>query len=372
MTDIILPNMGLIQFQVNGDNNTWGGGINNNSATIDSHNHTDGLGRRVPSAGININDDLSFGTLFAPVNLNRVQFDAIVAITDGAQNQSIFVNVADSELYWRTALGNNIQLTAGNSLNVSAFVGGIVGDYTAVGAEVAFVDADKAYTFKDGDSKRARVDAGGIKLIAFGTTNTIGVTLAARSDISFSYTATWPNALPVAAGTLVQIDNTGQVSFANTGINGLTLASNTSATVSGTGDYHHGSLNLQICAQSGTALEAHWVNDPSGTTFGKNSTGNGFLTVPIPLQSGKRVTGARFLLSGNGVADVDVTLRMTDSSGVPTNLATLTVTNQGALEIKTMTVTPRTLSVDESCFMTFLSSASGLHLDNITITYDYL
>lgn len=350
--DVILPDMGLVQPAVNGDVNTWGGIINSNTAKIDSHNHAFGQGDRVPSLGININSDLTFASLFAPVNVHRIQFSEITAITDGTQNESIFVNAADSELYWRTALGNNVKLTAGNSLNVSAFVGGIVGDYVAVGAAEAFVDSDKAYTFKDGAGKRARVDAGSVKLLAFGTNNTIGVTLAARSDIALSYTATWPNALPGSGTVTVQVDSTGQISYADFPL--------------------HGSRTLQIAAQSGTALESKWVNDPTNVTFGKNSVGNGFLTVPIPLTAGVRVTGARYNLSGDGSADLSAVLIMLRSDGAPVNMAIQVTNNQGALAPVVMTVTPRVLAADESCFMTFLSSASGLHLENITITYDHL
>ena len=44
---------------------------------------------------------------------------------------ALFANSADNNLYWRNSGGTNVQLTAGNSLNVAGFVGGIGGDYAS-------------------------------------------------------------------------------------------------------------------------------------------------------------------------------------------------------------------------------------------------
>lgn len=214
MPDVVLPNMGLVQFEVNGDVDTWGLGINNNSALIDSHNHAFGQGEMIPSAGININADVSWGSLYAPTDLHRITFASITAITDNAQNKSLFVNVADNELYWRTNLGNNVKLTAGNALNVSAFAGGIVGDYSAVGAAEAFDNSNKAYTFKDGAAHFARLDAGGVKLIEFGTSETVGVTLQAPAALAASYSITAPLAAP-SSTQLIQMNSSGVLTATN-------------------------------------------------------------------------------------------------------------------------------------------------------------
>jgi len=352
MSDIVLPNMGLIQFQVNGDNNTWGGGINTNSAVIDSHNHTDGLGRRVPSAGININDDLSFGTSFAPVNLNRVQFDAITAITDGAQNQSIFVNVADSELYWRTALGNNVQLTAGNSLNVSAFVGGIVGDYTAVGAAEAFVDADKAYTFRDGDNKRARVDAGGVKLIEFGTTETIGVTLQAPTGLTLSYAITMPLAVP-ASTKIVQMDSSGVLTVSNI-IDGV---------------LHHGDDVISMSAVGATQFSGSMTRSTDGSV---TSTSSAVMGWALPINVGMRVKSVTIAGFGDGSIDPVMELFRATTTGDTFIYATLSITNApvGWNDFTATAGSPSALASNECIFLRIGCGAGSFTINNIRILFD--
>ena len=68
----------------------------------------------------------------------------------------------------RTNGGTNIKVTSGSTLNLS-LVGGIVGDYASVGAEVAYDDANDRYTFKQqlgggGVKQWARLAAGDVDL----------------------------------------------------------------------------------------------------------------------------------------------------------------------------------------------------------------
>lgn len=353
-SEVILPDMGLIQPPINGDVNTWGGILNSNTAKIDSHNHAFGQGDRVPTAGIVIDEDLTFAGSFAPINVHRIQFSEIAAITDGAENESIFVNAADSELYWRTALGNNVKLTAGNSLNVSAFVGGIVGDYVAVGAAEAFVDSDKAYTFKDGAGHRARVDAGSVKLLAFGTNNTIGVTLAARSDIALSYTATWPNALP-GSTSIVQIDNTGQMSYSNTIANAITLSGgiannvtlssgatvsvNQNITVSGTGDIKHGTRTLIVPVTTPQAPGLATVQ----LTLTSSNLG---ASIGLPLVVGDRISAIRAVVTDNATGPTKLVVRLSTSvAGSALSTVATGAQSAGNGTLQTISVTGLTTDV---------------------------
>ena len=230
-----LPNMGLsLPLRGAVGSGQWDDTIDGDLSIIDPHDHTIGKGARVPTAGLNINADLPFSALYAPTQLHRVQFSAIAggALTN-ANNLSLFVSdgsggLAANELYYRTSAGNAIRFTSGSSLNVSAFVGGIGGDYASVVAQLNYDDAGKRYTFKEGtgDSNGwARLAAGGLRLFEFNTTESVYVEQLAPAALAVSYAMTWPTALP-GSQALVQVDNAGQYVFSNTVPNAVTFSGN--------------------------------------------------------------------------------------------------------------------------------------------------
>lgn len=221
----VLPNTGMT-LPVRGapGSGTWGDTLDADLAIIDVMDHTPGHGPRVPVAGLNINADLPFSALWAPTQLHHIQFSAIASagLTAG-QRTSLFVSDGTSslvanELYWHNSAGNKVQITAGNTLNFAAFVGGIGGDYTSVNATLNYDDGQKAYEFKEGtiDSHGwARLRSADLRLFPFNTTGAVYVGHAAPAGIAGTYTVTWPLALP-GSTLLQQIDNAGQVIFSNT------------------------------------------------------------------------------------------------------------------------------------------------------------
>lgn len=245
-----LPNMGLVLPTRGAPGaGVWDDTLDANATLTDAHNHIPGAGAQVPTAGLNINADLTFSSLYAPTNLHRLTFASIVALT--GNNKSLFVNTADNELYWRNNVGTNVKMTLGNALNVGAFVGGIGGDYSAVGAALNFDDAGDRYTLKQQGNVWARMASGDVRLFETGTTDAVFVGLAAPAALASSYTLTMPLVLP-GTTSIVQMDSAG-VLTASTTINnvtvnasgivtasaGVTCAVNQSVTVSGTGDGEH-------------------------------------------------------------------------------------------------------------------------------------
>lgn len=206
-----LPNMGL-ELPVRGPagSGLWDDTVDDDFGKIDSHNHTIGKGARIPTAAIQIDADLSFGSQWAPKDLQRIQFASVTALATGGL--SLFVNDADKELYWRSNAGTNVKLTLANALNVAAFTGGIGGDYAAVGALVAYDDANDRYTFKQQNPFTwARLASGDVRLFETGTTESVFVGLAAPAALSASYTLALPLALPSAIAQL-RVDAAGNVS----------------------------------------------------------------------------------------------------------------------------------------------------------------
>lgn len=307
-----LPNIGLITPVQGADRGTWDDKINAAFALVDAHDHTSGKGVQIVSAAININADLGWGG-FGITALGKISFSAIAAPSGGSKN--LFVSSADNELYWRTNAGVNVKLTNGASINTT-LVGGIVGDYSTVGAEVAFVDADQVYTFKDQSSptkKWARIASGPVRIYENDTTESVYVEHAVAAALAAPYTVTWPAALP-ASTKLMQISSTGVVTFANTTV---TMEADQNIVLSGTGAIKHGDYLIDI-----PAVYPNLV-DESGAGSSNNGANAGITVAVsavtyIPLYgipSGKRIKSISVRLGATPGASVDYRLAIFNASG---------------------------------------------------------
>lgn len=246
-----LPNMGLITPTLGGDSGTWDDKINAALALIDSHDHTSGKGVKVPIAGINVNANLAMGG-YSVTGVFSYDFAAVSPINTGSKR--LFVSNADNELYWRTNGGTNVKLTSGTSINTT-LVGGIVGDYSSVGAEVAFDDANGRYTFKNGASpskKWARLAAGPLRIFEYNTTESVYVEQLAPAALGASYTVTWPTALP-ASTCLVRLKADGTLDTSSNIDQDLTLAATRSISVSSTGKFKHDGRSILVPCQPALA-----------------------------------------------------------------------------------------------------------------------
>lgn len=203
-----LPNMGIETPTQGGDSGTWDDKINAGFALVDAHDHSAGKGARVKTAGLSIDADLPFGG-FGATTLGKAAFSAVTALAAGAR--ILFVSSADNELYWRNQAGVNVKLTSGTSINTS-LVGGIGGDYSTVGADLDYDDANKRYTFRTQTGTWARIATGPVRIHEYDTTETVYVELAVAAGLGASYTLTWPAALPAATADM-RVSAAGLVSF---------------------------------------------------------------------------------------------------------------------------------------------------------------
>lgn len=252
------PNMGLAVPTQGGDSGTWDDKINACFALIDAHDHTSGKGVQIPVAGLNIDTDLPMGS-HGLTGVGRVDFTPIATLAAGAN--VLFVDLNDGELYYRTTGGTNVKLTLGTSINTT-LVGGIVGDYTSVGAEVAYDAANKRYTFKDSSSptkKWARLASGPVRIYEYNSTDSVYVEHAVDAALASSYTVTWPAALP-GATQMVTITDAGVVAF-----DGV-LGANQNITLSGTGKIKHGNYTRLITFDSNDVID--YQNGTVGHTTG--------------------------------------------------------------------------------------------------------
>ncbi len=275
-----LPNMGLVTPTAGGDSGTWDDKINAAFVLVDEHDHTSGKGTLVPVAGIDIDADFAMGGN-AVTGLGSIAFNAVTALAAGSKR--LFVSSSDNELYWRTNGGTNVKLTNGTSINTT-LVGGIVGDYSSVGAEVAFSDADQAYTFKDQSSpskKWARLASGPVRIYENDTTESVYVEHAVATALAGSYTVTWPAA--VAAG-IVQIDGSGVVSFSST-----LAAAPTASDYKISGTRQRVIPAIMAGVRPGTNTNHTFSGTGAVQTWSLGNSSAEYLKIPIPLDYGDQI-----------------------------------------------------------------------------------
>ncbi len=216
----ILPNM-LLELPVRGapGSGLWADDSDENWQRLDAHDHSSGKGLPVGVAGLSIDGDLSFGSLYAPTNLQRITFASIAALA--SNNKSLFVSdgsggLTNGELYWRSNAGNNVRLTSGSALNVAAFTGGIGGDYVSTSASLSYDSSATRYTLRQGGGIWARMASGEVRILETGTSETVYVGFAAPSGLASSYTMTWPLALPASGTRPLALSSSGVISTGGT------------------------------------------------------------------------------------------------------------------------------------------------------------
>lgn len=339
------PNMGINKPTLDGDAGTWDDKVNAGFDKIDAHDHSTGKGTAVKTNGISLDADLTFSSLYAPINLHRITFASIVALT--GSNKSLFVNTADNELYWRSNAGTNVKLTNGSALNVAAFTGGIGGDYTAVGAAVAFDDAGDRYTFKQQSNVWARMASGDVRLFETGTSETVFVGLGAPSALAGSYTITMPLTAPAATHP-IQMTSTGVLQETGS----IAMASNESVTVSGTGRFKHGTLTQSLPATAFIAeLSATAMSYNGGSLFSRAGLA-GAITVyaPIVLDVGKRILAIRVFVVDSGVGPTKLQASFNSAPGAGGSITVIasSAVSAGNATNQTLTIGSLTTTVAAS------------------------
>jgi len=224
--------MGLQYPTVGGSTDVWGQALNvllgQFGGGIENHNHSSGQGNPIPSSALAIDADVSW-TQHAITSMLALQFAEVAPSAVTGYSDALFVSSADHNLYFRNNSGTNVQVTSGNTLNIS-IVGGIGGDYSSVNALLSYNDASRNYWLQQEGTPRpwAGLQTGDIQLFQKAASIANSVTLKSPNSLAASYTVTWPAAVP-AAQAIVQIGTTGTLVASNT------LASNQNLTLTGSG-----------------------------------------------------------------------------------------------------------------------------------------
>lgn len=321
------PNMLLVLPTDHGSAEVWDVILDTVFNTIDSHDHTPGKGALISASAVKVAADKSWsfgGTSYAITDLKAIDFVPVASTTVTSLAGAFFVSdgtggLTANELYFRTTSGVNVKFTSGAALNVAAFTGGIGGDYSAVGAAVAYDDSLDRYTFKQQGNVWARMASGEVRILETGSSDSVYVGHAAPAALAASYTVTWPLALP-GSTQLAQVDSSGVTTWSNTIVNavtmsstlgvtglitataGATAAANQHVTISGTGRFKHGTYTLSVPwtafvqIASGTAVAySTAIGSPgiTGATF--------IVEAPVMLPVGARILTVRTYFSDSAV-----------------------------------------------------------------------
>ena len=174
----------------------WAAQLNTAITLVDSHDHSSGKGTQIPSAGININANLSFNN-YNLTDTGAVTFNNLTT-TLSTLNTTY---VKDGDLYFNDASGASIRLTASGAINVSS-VGAIGGDYATTAATVYYTDSTKKYTFEDSAAANAEIVVGNVECGAITASGTVQV----GGATTISGTTTLNGTTTVAATTIVSGD----------------------------------------------------------------------------------------------------------------------------------------------------------------------
>lgn len=224
--------MNLVYPQVGDTQDVWGVVLNAllgaNGGGIEAHNHSSGQGNPIPSSALAINADVSWASS-AITALKTIEFTEVAPASVTSYVDAIYVSSTDHNLYFLNNSNVPVQITEGNTLNIS-LVGGIGGDYSTVNALLSYNDASKNYWLQQEGSPRAwaGLQTGDIQLFQKAISISNAVTLKSPGSLAASYTVTWPAALP-ASTSLMQISSAGVMTASNA------LASNQNLSLTGTG-----------------------------------------------------------------------------------------------------------------------------------------
>lgn len=297
----------------------WATKLNTALTTVDSHNHTTGKGARIPTAGLNINDDVAFNG-YNLNNANSYRMSSLSATLSGASDLRSLYSVS-GDLYYNNASGVAVKLTSGSGLNIAS-LGTIGGDYGGSNpASLFYTNSTKTFSFTQSTGITAKVAFGDISLFE-NVSGAQSVTIKSPTSLGSSYTLTLPTATP-GASTVMKSTTGGALSFGTVGSAEITDASITgsdiaAATITGSNLVTNTVGNSQIRQSAALSVVGNSTNSTAnvadmtaasdGQVLRRSGTAVGFGTVATAGITDAAVTTVK-------IADANVTTsKITDAN----------------------------------------------------------
>lgn len=309
------PNMGLtVPVVLSTVGPDYATEINADLSLIDSHNHSSGFGALVPTAGLNINADLTFAG-FNATNVLAVKFTATATLATA--NSLAFVTTSTvSDLWARDGAGNNIQLTSGGQLNTGTFAQISTPSNPASGYNKLYPKSDnKFYLLTSGGSELQLLTSSGTVTVVSITNANSPYTLTSSNSVVLATAASGAISIvfPSASanpGQLYRIKRT-DATFTNV----ITLnraggdvfqaaaATSTTLTLNTQGEEYElvsdGSSTWQVLNHMTMTPTAAWTFVPNATAFGTVTNSNFYAR-----RAGDRLEGIWFFTAGTVTANV--------------------------------------------------------------------
>jgi len=175
--------------------------INNALGLLDSHNHTFGQGVQIPSSGLNINADLTYGGNNA-TSLRACRYSSQTSPITATAPDLYETYVSGVDLYYNDGNGNQVRLTqsgavAGTPGSISGLASPATASYSA--GSTTFVWQSAANTPANMDFESA--------ILRNNAANSKGLTLSPPNSMGSNFTITLPS-LPASTSVLT-ITNAG-------------------------------------------------------------------------------------------------------------------------------------------------------------------
>lgn len=340
MSVLISPNMNLPVPVVLGEPGPqYALDVNSALSLIDGHNHTSGNGVQVPSAGLNINSDLSF-------NNNRLLVAKSITFTSQPSPLTAVspdlgaAYVSGVDLYYNDGNGNQIRITAAG--NVAGAAGSISG--LTAPASASYSSAQSKFIWQSDVSTSAGMDGGPVT-IRQNIASAKGVTLQSAASLAADYTLTFPGGLPPTT-RLVTIDSSGNIGVPFY-IDNTTLVVNSNILSVGTIT----ASNITANQSTASSLGAVTVNSGSGqftNVVSLTCTGNN--PVFVGIYHDTSVSGNAYI-QASGVTAFDIVIKK----------------NGGASEVARYTIgpisssSPFSIDFPASIFTVDTSAAAGVN-----------
>jgi hypothetical protein len=279
---------------------TWASEIVDAFDEVDAHDHTTGKGTKVPSAGLNINQDLECNDQRL-TEVRSVRFEATTGSLAGAAHARS-LHASGTNLVWTTESGVEVAIISNGQMNPSA-AGGIGGDYSGSAASWRYDAPNLRFEGYSNYSTltHASLRVGPVKIVSESDGATFGPTIRVPQNLGHSYNLRLP--IPPTSNTdVLTLDSSGVI----TGSRDISLTSVAATTVSGTnlvigaqvrtdeGGIRHGVRTVNIGATECMANTdtANWVfTNLAGPGWSNVSGDDGdSVYVPLRLTVGDEVT----------------------------------------------------------------------------------
>jgi hypothetical protein len=186
----------------------WASIINSDLTLIDQHDHTDNKGLPVPTAGLNINDELKFNNT-TPNGLpaTGLSYLGLISPQSSPVPARLFADAAGN-FYYRNTAGIDVQLTVGN--NPAGTPGSISGLPFGT-ASASYDNSTGEFIWQKATNEGATMDSGPLRL-RDGSAGSNAVTITPASGTS-NYTLTLPIAAP-GSQSILTVASSGISTFA--------------------------------------------------------------------------------------------------------------------------------------------------------------